>query len=169
MVDTTKPYLTIIRDTLTYALNLRNFPSLSYEKINRPQVEVKESLELLMKPVIIAKNDKEKVEIEPSINSVRVNLQVTKVDIEELLMIIYSKFLMNRTDKLNLLRKVPKPGYDISFLITNFHLENYNKEDLIEFIVDFISTLDNEIIGMRMIINSQLRMASNYLLEKMKI
>lgn len=169
MVDSTKPYLAIIRETLDYALNLRDMPSLVYEKINRPQVEVEESKELLMKPVVISKSENEKVEIEASINSVRINLLFNKANIEELLMGIYSKFLMNRTDKLNLLRKIPKPGYNISFLITNIHLENYKKEDLVDFILDFISTVDNDIIGMRMIVNSQLRMASNYFLEKMKI
>lgn len=169
MVDTTKPYLNLIKESLDYAFNMRNFPSLLYEKINRPQVEVEETKELLFKPITISKNEKEKVEIEVSINSVRVNLLSNKVEIEELIMNIYSKFLMNRTDKLNLLRKVPKDGYDISFLITNNHLETYKKEDLIDFVVDFISTLDNEIINMRMAVNSQLRMASNYLLEKLKI
>lgn len=169
MVESTKPYLSIIKESLTYALNLRNFPSMVYEKINRPQVEVEESKELLMKPITICRSDNEKVEIEISINSVRVNLASNKVEIEELLTDIYCKFLMNRTDKLNLFRKIPKDGYDVSFLITNYHLDFYKKEDLIDFIIDFITTLDNEIIKMRMIVNSQLRMASNYLLEKLKI
>lgn len=169
MVDSTKPYLQIIRETLNYVLNLRNMPSLQYEKINRPQVEVEESKELLMKPIVISKFENEKVEIEPSINSVIISLKFNKVDIEQLLLNIYGKFLMNKADKINLLRKIPKPGFDISILVTNFHLETYNKEEIIEFIIDFISTIDNEIINMRMIVNSQLRMASNYFLEKMKI
>ena len=53
MVESYKPYLTIIRDTLEQALCLRNFPSQLYEKINRPQVEVKENAELTSKPIII--------------------------------------------------------------------------------------------------------------------
>lgn len=169
MVESTKPYLNVIKETLTYAFNLRNFPSLVYEKINRPQVEVEESKELLMKPIVITRNENEKVEIEASINSVRISLKIQRVDVEELLSSIYCKFLMHRTDKLNIYRKIPKDGYDISFLITNYHLEFYKKEDLIDFIVDFISTIDNEIITMRMIVNSQFRMASHYLLEKLKI
>ena len=39
MVDSTKPYLSIIRESLVYALNLRNFPSMIYEKINRLERE----------------------------------------------------------------------------------------------------------------------------------
>ena len=60
MVESYKPYLTIIRDTLEQALCLKNFPSQLYEKINRPQVEVRESLELINKPVIISRNEAEK-------------------------------------------------------------------------------------------------------------
>ena len=169
MVDSTKPYLSIIRESLVYALNLRNFPSMIYEKINRPQIEVTESKELLMKPIVVTRNENERIEIEISINSVRINIQTSKVDLEELLCGIYCKFLMNRTDRLNVFRKIPKKNYDISFLITNFHLDSYNKESLIDFIIEFLSTLDNELINMKMIVNSQLRMASNYLLEKLKI
>ena len=169
MVESTKPYLNLIRETLNFALDLRNFPSLIYEKINRPQVEVEESKELIMKPIYIARYEDEKVEIEPAINSCRINLKTSKSDLEQLLSSIYCKFLMNRTDKLNLLRKVPKDGYDISFLVTNVHLQNYKKEEIIDFIIDFISSLDNDIINMKMIVNSQLRLASNHLLEKMKM
>ncbi len=169
MVDSLKPYLNIVRESLCYALNLRNFPSMIYEKINRPQVEVAESKELLMKPIVITRNENEKLEIEASINSVRVNLQLNKTDLELLLCNIYCSFLMHRTDKLNLLRKVPKEGYDVSFLITNYHLENYKKEEIIDFIIEFISTMDNEIVNMKLIVNSQLRMASNYLLDKLKV
>lgn len=169
MVDSTKPYLSLIKDTLDYVLNLRNMPSLEYEKIVRPEVETEESKELLMKPIVISKNEKEKIEIEASINSVRINILFNKTDIEELLSTIFCKYIMNRTDSLNLFRKVPKKDYDISLLITSNHLEYYKKESIIEFIIDFISTFDNEIINMRMIVNSQLRMASNYLLDKMKV
>ena len=93
MVESYKPYLTIIRDTLEQALCLRNFPSQLYEKINRPQVEVKENLELTSKPVIISRNESEKVEIETSINSVRVNVAVKKYqEIDKLVVGIYSNY-----------------------------------------------------------------------------
>ena len=38
MVDSYKPYLTIIRDTLEEVLCLRKIPSQLYEKINLPKV-----------------------------------------------------------------------------------------------------------------------------------
>ncbi len=170
MVESYKPYLTIIRDTLEQALCLKNFPSQLYEKINRPQVEVKESQELISKPVIISRNEDEKVEIETSINSVRINVAVKKYqEIDKLIVGIYSKYLMNRANQLNILRKVAKPGYDISLLITNFTLENYKKEDLIDFIIEFIQDFTKEVRDMKMTVNSQSRFATTYLMEQVKV
>ena len=170
MVESYKPYLTIIRDTLEQALCLRNFPSQLYEKINRPQVEVKENAELTSKPVIISRNESEKVEIETSINSVRVNVAVKKYqEIDKLVVGIYSKYLMNRANQLNVLRKVAKDGFDISFLITNFTLENYKKEDIIDFIIEFIQDFTKEVTDMKMTVNSQSRFATTYLMEHVKV
>ena len=170
MVESYKPYLTIIRDTLEQALCLKNFPSQLYEKINRPQVEVKESQELISKPVIISRNEDEKVEIETSINSVRINVAVKKYqEIDKLIVGIYSKYLMNRANQLNILRKVAKPGYDISLLITNFTLENYKKEELIDFIIEFIQDFTKEVRDMKMTVNSQSRFATTYLMEQIKV
>ena len=171
MVESYKPYLAIIRDTLTMALCIRNLPSQIYEKINRPQVEVEESAELVNKPIVITRSEEEKVEIESSINSVRVNIVISKhkAEIETLLVGIYTQFLMNRADKYNILRKKAKEGYDISFLITNFHLENYKKEDIIDFIVEFVQDLTKEITDMKLLVNSQSRYVTTYLMEKLKI
>ena len=170
MVESYKPYLTIIRDTLEQALCLKNFPSQLYEKINRPQVEVRESLELISKPIIISRNEAEMVEIETSINSVRVNVAVKKhQEIDKLIVGIYSNYLMNRANQLNVLRKVAKPGFDISFLITNFTLENYKKEDIIDFIIEFIQDFTKEVTDMKMTVNSQSRFATTYLMEQVKV
>ena len=170
MVDSYKPYLSIIKDTLEQALCLKNFPSQLYEKINRPQVEVKESQELISKPVIISRNESEKVEIETSINSVRINVAVKKYqEIDKLIVGIYSNYLMNRANQLNILRKVAKPGYDISLLITNFTLENYKKEELIDFIIEFIQDFTKEVRDMKMTVNSQSRFATTYLMEQVKV
>ena len=169
MAEVFKPYLCIIRDTLDFALDIRNFPSQIYEKINRPQVEVRENDELLMKPITICRNEEEKIEIEPSINSVRVNFVVKKhAYLEELLINIYSRFLMNRANQLNILKKKPKDGFDITFLITNVHLETYKKESIIDFIVDFIQELEKEINEMKLMVNTQFRFSSTHFMEKLK-
>jgi actin related protein 2/3 complex subunit 4 len=170
MAESTKPFLCIIRDTLDFALNLRNFPSQIYEKINRPQVEVKENLEVVIKPIIICKNEEEKIEIEPSINSVLISIVIKKhAELEELLMKIYSNYIMNRADKMEIYRKKAKDGYDISFLVTNYHLEVYKKEDIIDYIVEFVSDLEKKIIEMKLIVNSQCRAATNNFMENLKV
>ena len=170
MVESYKPYLAIIRDTLDQALCIQNFPSQIYEKINRPQVEVLESPELINKPIMITRNEEERVEIQSSINSVQVHISLKKhADIERLIISIYAKYLMNRANKLNILRKGAKKGYDISFLITNYHLEIYKKEDIIDFIVEFIQDLVKEVTDMKMSVNSQARYVTTYLMEQLKI
>lgn len=170
MVESYIPYLAIIRDTLNYAFCLKNFPSQIYEKINRPQVEVQESKELVNKPIVITRSKEEKVEIESSINSVNVNISIKKhAEIEKLIMNIYSQFLMHRADKYNIFRKKAKGGYDISFLITNYHLEHYKKESIIDFIVEFIQDLVKEVTEMKMTVNTQSRYVTTYLMEQLTI
>ena len=133
-------------------------------------MEVNESPELINEPIIITRSDEEKVEIQSSINSVNVNVVLKKhADIEKLIIGIYGKYLMNRANQLELLRKVPKEGYDLSFLITNYHLENYRKEDVIDFIVEFIQDLVKEVTDMKMSVNSQARYVTTYLMEQLKI
>ena len=41
------------------------------ERHNKPEIEIRESPELLLNPVIVSRNEKERVLIEASINSVR--------------------------------------------------------------------------------------------------
>ena len=119
---------------------------------------------------LITRSEDEKVLIESSINSVRVNVVIKKFsDLERLLVSIYTKFLMNRANKLNLLRKKPRPGYDLSFLITNFHLELYKKEEIIDFIVGFVQDFVKEITDMKLTVNSQSRFSSTHLMEQIKV
>ncbi|KAG1656847.1 Actin-related protein 2/3 complex subunit 4 [Nymphon striatum] len=69
MSATLKPYLTAVRHTLTAAMCLENFESQVIERHNKPEVEVRTSKELLLTPVVISRNEKEKVLIESSVNS----------------------------------------------------------------------------------------------------
>lgn len=61
MSATLKPYLTAVRHTLTAAMCLDNFSSQVVERHNKPEVEVRSSKELLLTPVVISRNEKEKV------------------------------------------------------------------------------------------------------------
>ena len=55
------------------------FLIIQVERHNKPEIEVKESPELLLNPVIISRNEKERVLIEPSINSIRVSIAIKQV------------------------------------------------------------------------------------------
>jgi actin related protein 2/3 complex subunit 4 len=167
MAETMKPYLSILRETLDYAFDLRMFPSQVYD---RPQVETKESLELVNNPIVVCRNEDERIEIEPSINSVRINIVIKKhSDLEAMLIDVYTNYLMARANKLNIFRKKEKESYDISFLVTNYHLETYKKESIIDYIVEFVQDLTKELTEMKLIVSSQSRLASTNFMEQLKI
>lgn len=48
-------------------------------------------------------------------------------------------------------------GYDISFLITNFHTEDMLKHKLVDFIVHFMEEVDKEISEMKLFLNARAR------------
>ena len=71
-----------------------------------------------------ARNDKEKVLIEATFNSVRISILIKQADdLEEILVDKFSRVLMQRAEKFSILRRKPVEGYTISFLITNTHTE----------------------------------------------
>uniref|UniRef100_H3AD66 Tubulin tyrosine ligase like 3 n=1 Tax=Latimeria chalumnae TaxID=7897 RepID=H3AD66_LATCH len=105
---TLRPYLNAVRATLQAALCLENFSSQVVERHNKPEVEVRSSKELLLQPVIISRNEKEKVLIEGSINSVRVSIAVKQADeIEKILCHKFMRFMMMRAENFFILRRKP--------------------------------------------------------------
>lgn len=40
-----------------------------------------------------------------------------------------------RAEQFELVRRIPLPGYQLSFLVTNYHLERYSRDKLVDFIV----------------------------------
>lgn len=117
-----------------------------------------------MKPLLISKSDQEKCLIEASINSVRVSLAIKKnQEIEFLLTHMLERFLALRADKFQIMRKKPAhPNYDFSFLITDEHLMRFKKEELINFILEFIQGIDKEINDMKLAIINQTRIAAAF-------
>ena len=111
---------------------LENFSSQKVERHNKPEIEIQESPEVLLNPVIISRNEREKVLIEPSINSVRVSISIKQADdIERLLCHKFTGFMMRRAENFLILRRKKIEGYDISFLITNFNTEKMLKHKLV--------------------------------------
>ncbi|KAI5960722.1 PRP40 [Candida margitis] len=158
-----KPYLTAVRSSLTAAICLQDFSSQLVERHNRPEVEVTRvhDAELILNPMHIARNENEKILIEPSINSVRVSIKIKQADeIEQILVHKFTRFLTSRAENFFILRRVPIKGYDISFLITNFHTEQMLKDKLVDFIIEFMEDVDKEISEMKLFLNARARVVA---------
>ncbi|XP_069502279.1 tubulin tyrosine ligase 3-like [Ambystoma mexicanum] len=166
MTATLRPYMNAVRATLQAALCLENFSSQVVERHNKPEVEVRSSKELLLQPVIISRNEKEKVLIEGSINSVRVSIAVKQADeIEKILCHKFMRFMMMRAENFFILRRKPVEGYDISFLITNFHTEQMYKHKLVDFVIHFMEEIDKEISEMKLSVNARARIVAEEFLK----
>ncbi|KAJ2395576.1 Arp complex subunit [Coemansia sp. RSA 2603] len=165
MSNTLRPYLNAVRSTLTAALCLENFASQIVEKHNVPEVESGTTKEVLLNPLVVSRNENERVLIESSINSVRVSIRIKQADdIERILAHKFTRFLMMRAENFIILRRVPIKGYDISFLITNFHTEQMYKHKLVDFIIEFMEEVDKEISEMKLSLNARARIvAETYL------
>ena len=123
--------------------------------------------EVLLTPVVISRNANEKVLIEPSINSVRVSVAIKQADeIEKILCKKFMRFLMMRAESFFVLRRKPVPGYDISFLITNFHTEQMFKHKLVDFVIQFMEDIDKEISEMKLTVNARARISAETFLRQ---
>ncbi|GAA5848184.1 hypothetical protein JCM9279_000971 [Rhodotorula babjevae] len=165
MSNTLRPYLNAVRSTLTAALTLEPFPSQVVERHNVPEVEAQSTPEVLLTPLIIARNASEQVLIEPSINSVRLSIKIKQADdIERILAHKFTRFLMMRAEAFVILRRVPVHGYDISFLVTNRNVEDMYKHKLVDFIIEFMEVVDKEISEAKLSMNARARIvAESYL------
>jgi actin related protein 2/3 complex subunit 4 len=93
---------------LTAALCLSNFASQTAERHNVPEVEARTSPEVLLTPLTIARNENERVLIEPSINSIRISIKIKQADeIEHILVHKFTRFLTQRAESFFILRRKP--------------------------------------------------------------
>merc|ERR1711991_1109363 len=172
------------------ALCVQNFGSQMVERHNKPEVEAKDFLdpegkmtmssrELINHPVVIARNEpkiigedniprQEKVLIESSVNSVRMSIAVKQADeLEQVLVRRFMRFLMQRAEHFIVLRRVAMPGYDISFLITNTHVEDMYKHKVVDFIIQFMRDVDKEISESKIGISARARIVASTFLKTM--
>mmetsp|Transcript_20855 Transcript_20855/g.42314 ORF Transcript_20855/g.42314 Transcript_20855/m.42314 type:complete len:171 (+) Transcript_20855:133-645(+) len=167
MATSQQPYLACVRSTLTAALCLQNFGCQEVERHNKPEVETGKSQEVILNPVVIARNENEATMIEPSVNSVRVSLKIKQADdLEEVLVAKLMRFLMQRAEHFLVLRRKPMPGYDLSFLITNVHTETMFKHKVVDFLIQFMEDIDKEVSGMKLGVNSRGRVVAAKFLEQ---
>jgi actin related protein 2/3 complex subunit 4 len=167
MATSQKSYLACVRSTLTAAMCLQNFGCQEVERHNKPEVEVGKAPELVLNPVVISRNDGERVKIEPSINSMRVSIKIKQADIlEEVLVAKFMRFLMQRAERFVVLRRKPIEDYDISFLITNIHTETMFKHKVVDFVIQFMEDIDKEVSEMKLGVNSRGRIVATKFLEQ---
>ncbi len=125
------------------------------------------SKELILNPILIARDDKQQCLIEPSINSIRVSIKIKQNDnLEAVLVEKFSRARAMRAEEFIVLRRKPVEGYNISFLITNFHLENMKKDELIAFIIHFMKEIDAEISTMKLNVNARAAVVANVYLQQ---
>ena len=121
---------------------------------------------MVLTPRVINRTEMQKVKIEPSRNSVRISVKIKQAnEIEKMLTSHFCRFMTRRAESFKILRRKPADkDYDISFLVTNFHLENMIVDKLIDFICEFIKEVDKEISEMRLMLNSRANLcAKNFL------
>lgn len=71
-----------------------------------PEIEAASSPEVLLNPLIVSRNENEKVLVEPSINSVRVSIKIKQADeIENILVHKFTRFLTQRAEAFFILRR----------------------------------------------------------------
>ncbi|MBA0764673.1 hypothetical protein Gotri_013997 [Gossypium trilobum] len=117
--------------------------------------------------VLICRNEAEKCLIETSINSLRISLKVKQADeLENILAKKFLRFLSMRAEAFQVLRRKPVQGYDISFLITNYHCEELQKRKLIDFIVQFMEDIDKEISELKMSVSTRGRLVATEFLKQ---
>lgn len=126
------------------------------ERHNKPEVEARMSKELILTPVVLARDQLQQVLIEPSINSTRISVKIKQIDqLETILVDRFTRALMLRAEDFVILRRKAVEGYSISFLVTHQHMETYKKQELIEFFVDFLKTIDAEVSSMKLNVNAR--------------
>ena len=126
--------------------------------------------------------------IEPSINSVRISIAIKQADdMEKLLCHKFMGFMMRRAENFVILRRKKIEGYDISFLITNFHTEEMLRHKLVDFVIHFMEVgllghfqlfsgrvvitetfqeIDKEVSDMKLCVNSRARICAEEFLKR---
>jgi len=167
MSNTLASYLNAIRLTLEASLCIRNFASQVVERHNKPEVEARFNKELLLQPLVIARNDNEKCMIEGSINAVRISICIKSSDkMDHLLIDKFSRFLCQRAEDFVILRRKAVQGFDLSFLLTNFHTEAMLKNKLVDFVIHFMQEIDSEISAMKLSVNSRARVCATHFMKQ---
>ncbi|KAL7669027.1 hypothetical protein ACOME3_009700 [Neoechinorhynchus agilis] len=122
---------------------------------------------MLLRPLIVSRNEREKVLIESSIDSVRISIAIKQADdLERLLCKRFIRFLVQHANDLLILRKKAIKGYDLTFLLLNEHLDIITSESIISFITQFMEDIDREISQLKLTVNSRTRVCAEEFLKQ---
>ena len=141
--------------TFAYSSHALHFPP----PLNTLMTSCRGNRELILNPMLIRRNDKESCLIEPSVNSVRISVQIRQNDeLDKILCDKFTRFLMQRAEEFGILRRKPVEGYDISFLITNFHTEDMWRHKVVDFVIQFMEEVDSELRYLKISVNARSRL-----------
>mmetsp|Transcript_28887 Transcript_28887/g.62387 ORF Transcript_28887/g.62387 Transcript_28887/m.62387 type:complete len:151 (+) Transcript_28887:143-595(+) len=146
---------------------LENFACQEVERHNKPEIEFAKAKEVLLNPVVISRNENERVLIEGSVNSIRISVTVKQADeLEAFIAKKFMRFLMMRAESFFVLRRTPIEGYDLSFLVTNTHTETMFKHKLVDFIIQFMEDIHKEISEMQLCWHARGRVVAREFLQQ---
>jgi len=75
-----------------------------------PRLTRSKTIEAILHPVIVSRNESERVLIEPSVNSIRLSIAIKQADeIEKILCHKFTRFMMMRAEGFVILRRKPIP------------------------------------------------------------
>ena len=58
-------------------------------------------------------------------------------------------------------------NYDVTLLITNEILEKYHKDFVIDLIINLVTTLEKDLLEVKLNVNTQARISSTYFVEQL--
>lgn len=87
--------------------------------------------------------------------------------LEDVICAMYMKFLMQRAESLQILRRVALENFDISFLITDEHCLRMNRQKLVDFICHFIGDMDAEMNQMKLSLNTRGRAVADGFIKRL--
>eukprot|EP00835_Amoeboradix_gromovi_P004137 NODE_305_length_11349_cov_0.358222.p8 type:complete len:170 gc:universal NODE_305_length_11349_cov_0.358222:11172-10663(-) len=167
MSQSSRPYISALRSSLNASLCLQHFASQIVERHIKPEVEIQTSSEVILNPILVARNENEYTLIETSINSVRVSMKLKQSDdIEKILNKSFTRFLMMRAEEFSVLRRKAVPGYDLSLLITVYHCTEMIRVKLVEFVCIFLEEIDKEMSEMKLCLNARARVVADTFLSQ---
>lgn len=73
---------------------------------------------------------------------------------------------MQRAEEFGIMRRKALKGYDISFLITNTHMEDMWRHKVVDFLISFMEEVDAELRYLKISVNARSRMIAEEFMKE---